>query len=146
MVSGWQTDHPNPSDNDWRIRAKRSLVWLAGVSLAAIVGYFVVLPLGPLNNVLFPGADPGEDNWPDGKSAWTVILASEQTCGQAESAVEQTKRVPSGGLSLGVLHSDDYASWKAASGLLPTNASLKKSRLEELPQLALELGVRESSR
>jgi hypothetical protein len=53
------------------------------------------------------------DSWPDGVSAWTVVLASEATRGLAESAVEKAKRVSSRGLNIGVLHSSDYASLRA---------------------------------
>jgi hypothetical protein len=61
------------------------------------------------------------DSWPDGVSAWTVILASEATKGLAEAAVEKAKRVASRGLNIGVLHSDDYVSlrsgyWVAFAG------------------------------
>ena len=50
------------------------------------------------------------DSWPDGVSAWTVVLASETTKGLAESAVEKAKRISSRGLNIGVLYSSDYAS------------------------------------
>jgi hypothetical protein len=61
------------------------------------------------------------DSWPDGVSAWTVVLASEASKGLAESAVEKAKRIASHGLNIGVLHSDDYSSlqpgfWVAFAG------------------------------
>lgn len=61
------------------------------------------------------------DGWPNGKSARTVILASAPTKGQAEAVVDEAKRIPSRGLSLGILHSDNYASlepgyWVAFAG------------------------------
>ncbi|HEX6780842.1 MAG TPA: hypothetical protein VF125_02295 [Solirubrobacterales bacterium] len=61
------------------------------------------------------------DSWPDRVSAWTVVLASEATRGLAEAAVEKAKRVPSRGLNIGILHSDDYVSlrpgfWVAFAG------------------------------
>jgi hypothetical protein len=95
--------------------------WLGEHISAAIVSFLVALLLAYLISILVHHSDTGKDGWPDGKSAWTVILASEQTRGQAESAVEQAKRVPSEGLSLGVLHSNDYASlrpgyWVAFAG------------------------------
>lgn len=101
--------------------ARRSLAWLGEHVLGATVSFFVVLLLGLLIKTFVLDPGPVEDNWPDGKSAWTVILASERTHGKAEAAVEQAKRVPSGGLGLGVLHSDDYASlrsgyWVAFAG------------------------------
>ncbi|HEX7279838.1 MAG TPA: hypothetical protein VF255_09480 [Solirubrobacterales bacterium] len=61
------------------------------------------------------------DSWPDGVSARTVILASEETKGLAEIAVEQAKRIASRGLNVGILYSSDYASltpgfWVAFAG------------------------------
>lgn len=61
------------------------------------------------------------DGWPVGVSAWTVILASERTRAAARAAVERAGEAPVGGLSLGVLHSNDYASlrsgyWVAFAG------------------------------
>jgi hypothetical protein len=61
------------------------------------------------------------DSWPDGVNAWTVVLASEVTKGLAEAAVEKAKRVPSRGLNIGILHSNDYVSlqpgyWVAFAG------------------------------
>ena len=61
------------------------------------------------------------DSWPDGVSAWTVIIASEASKGLAESAVEKAKRIASPGLNIGVLRSNDYASlrpgyWVAFAG------------------------------
>jgi hypothetical protein len=48
------------------------------------------------------------DSWPDGVAARTVVLASALTRGQAEVTLEQARRIPSRGLNLGVLRSNDY--------------------------------------
>ncbi|HYH54246.1 MAG TPA: hypothetical protein VD761_08955 [Solirubrobacterales bacterium] len=61
------------------------------------------------------------DSWPNGISAWTVVLASEESKGLAESAVERAKRIASRGLNIGILRSADYASlrpgyWVAFAG------------------------------
>lgn len=66
-------------------------------------------------------SSPSADSWPDGESAWTVILASELTRGGAETAINRARRIPDRGLSLGVLNSDDYSSlrsgyWVAFAG------------------------------
>lgn len=106
---------------------------IADHALGAIVGFVVLLGIGVL--IGNPGeivrdSSPAEspatgssptDSWPDGESAWTVILASESTRGKAEAAIDRARRVPDRGLSLGVLNSDDYSSlrngyWVAFAG------------------------------
>jgi hypothetical protein len=66
-------------------------------------------------------------DWPAGVSAWTVILASEQTENAARAAVEKAGEASASGLSLGVLHSNDYASlrsgyWVAFAGQFASSA------------------------
>lgn len=61
------------------------------------------------------------DSWPDGATAWTVVLASAATPGLAEAALAQARRISSRGLNLGVLRSDDYVGlrpgyWVAFAG------------------------------
>lgn len=61
------------------------------------------------------------DSWPDGISAWTVVLASASTQGQAEAALDLARRIPSRGMSLGVIRSNDYVDlhrgyWVAFAG------------------------------
>jgi len=61
------------------------------------------------------GASAGLAQWPDGKSAWTVVIASTGSRAEAE------KKARAGGAEAGVLHSDDFSSlrkgfWVVFSG------------------------------
>ena len=50
------------------------------------------------------GASGGLAQWPDGKTAWTVVIASTSSRAEAE------KKARAAGADAGVLHSDDYSS------------------------------------
>ena len=50
------------------------------------------------------GTSGGLAEWPEGKSAWTVVLASTGSRAEAE------KKAQAAGADAGVLHSDDYSS------------------------------------
>ncbi|HEV7482510.1 MAG TPA: hypothetical protein VGO13_05375 [Solirubrobacterales bacterium] len=109
--------------------------------VSAIVSFFVALLLGGLlvadsgskggtahSASLHPQHTPKPindrvhlDSWPDGVSAWTVVLASAPTHGQAEASLDLARRISSRGLNLGVLRSDDYVDldsgyWVAFAG------------------------------
>ncbi len=102
------------------------LRWLGDHLFAAVLAFFVAFLLGVLignpGNVLQKSTGSRTPHgWPDGRSAWTAILASEATRGLAEVALERARRVPSRGVALGVLHSNDYSSlrpgyWVAFAG------------------------------
>ena len=119
---------------------EKAFRWLGENFAAGIVGAFAALAVSAM--IAFVVADNSSDadqvtaaakqprtphrfilsdSWPDGVNAWTVVLASEVTKGLAEAAVEKAKRVPSRGLNIGILHSDDYVSlrpgyWVAFAG------------------------------
>jgi hypothetical protein len=107
--------------------AKGILTALAALVVSLGVAVFVTDKQAPKRNAaasLHRRVSPSFvrfDSWPDGVSAWTVVVASEATRGMAESAVEKAKRIASRGLNIGVLHSNDYASlrpgyWVAFAG------------------------------
>jgi hypothetical protein len=50
------------------------------------------------------GASAGLAQWPDGKTGWTVVIASTSSRAEAE------KKARAAGADAGVLHSDDYSS------------------------------------
>ena len=61
------------------------------------------------------GATAGLAQWPEGKTAWTVVIASTSSRAEAE------KKARAAGAEAGVLHSDDYSSlrkgyWVVFSG------------------------------
>jgi hypothetical protein len=100
---------------------KRSfLIWLGDHLFAAVLAFFVALAFGLWigTSGTTQSAPPNAkkairnrvhmDSWPDRISAWTVVLASASTRGQAETAAELARRVPTRGLNLGVLRSNDY--------------------------------------
>jgi hypothetical protein len=113
------------------------LAWLGDHLFAAVLAFFVAVGLGLLISNGGSGTasqapvsshlgkvDRGRvhlDSWPDRVSAWTVVLASAPTHGQAEAALAQARRVPSRGLNLGILYSSDYVDlvpgyWVAFAG------------------------------
>lgn len=95
-----------------------ALRWLGDHLFSAVLAFFVALLLGvwignPGDVLQKSHGGQTRGGWPHGRSAWTAILASEETRGLAEAALERARRIPSRGLSLGILHSNDY------SGLRP---------------------------
>lgn len=100
----------------------------AALAVSAMIAFVVADKSSDTDQVTAAAKEPKaqhrfthSDSWPDGVSAWTVVLASEVTKGLAEAAVEKAKRVPSRGLNIGILHSDDYVSlrpgyWVAFAG------------------------------
>jgi hypothetical protein len=122
-------------DSDRERSSFRPFVWLADHFVQAIIGTLVTLAFGGLVITQSGTTQPKptkvkvrtkvgrvhSDSWPDGVSAWTVVLASAATRGLAEAALDQARRVPSRGLNLGILRSNDYAGlrpgyWVAFAG------------------------------
>lgn len=121
---------------DHRPRFRNPLAWLGDHLFGAILSALVALALGAIfvtqsstTRSAAPAKTPPKhvagrvhvDSWPDGVNAWTVVLASASTRGLAESALNEARRVPSRGLNLGVLRSDDYVDlrpgyWVAFAG------------------------------
>lgn len=111
-----------------------------GVALATLASFFLVgVGVGSVTNITQyitnnnapnhrtgTANGPATDDWQNDRSAWTVILASVRTRGQAEAAVEQARRVPHDGRTLGILDSDDYHLepnyWVAFTGQYDTEA------------------------
>jgi hypothetical protein len=119
---------------------RRLLIWFGDHLFGAIASFFVALLLGGL--LITNGSTKGgtsrtaerptrppklasgrvhRDSWPDRVADWTVVLASAPTHGQAEAALDMARRIPSRGLNLGVLRSDDYVDlevgyWVAFAG------------------------------
>lgn len=119
----------------------RFLTWLGDHLFSAVVSFFVAVLLGgllitnsgtkgeatkstttrPPREPRHPGARVHLDSWPDRVSDWTVVLASAPTHGQAEASLDLARRIPSRGLNLGVLRSNDYVDldagyWVAFAG------------------------------
>ena len=93
------------------------------------------MPCPDLDHERNSGTDDGPVDFPDGVTARTVILASEETKGLAEIAVAKAKRIASRGLNVGILYSSDYASlspgyWVAFAGQFdsPEEAQLAVDR------------------
>jgi SPOR domain len=102
------------------VPGNRLLTWLGDHLFAAVLAFFVALGLGvwfgtggttdrakqPVRSSHLSRVR--SDSWPDGVSAWTVVLASAPTQGQAEAALDLARRIPSRGMNLGVVRSNDY--------------------------------------
>jgi hypothetical protein len=100
----------------------RAFRWFSDKLAGSTISFFVALGLGAVlgagaaqitNNITNYNGGGGvrsvrADDWQDHRSAWTVILALRSTRGQAEAAVEYARRIPTRGMSLGVLDSNDY--------------------------------------
>ena len=79
-----------------------------------------------------PGAEPaptdgGLATWPEGKRAWTVVLASTSSRAEAEKKAEDA-----GGGDVGVLKSDDYSSlrkgyWVVFAGQYPSQGAAQSA-------------------
>jgi ribulose bisphosphate carboxylase small subunit len=108
-----------------------------GVLLTIVAGYFLTTNLTSSSPNPIPHVRPAgkryvhRDSWPDGVTAWTVILASSASRGEAEAAINQARRVPSRGLSLGILHSNDYrltrGYWVAFAGQFDTSQEAQEA-------------------
>jgi hypothetical protein len=92
---------------------------------------------GPLDAIPTPGGTtaPGDTggtgtgglaSWPDGKTAWTVIIASTGSRAEAE------KKARAAGADAGVLHSDDFSSlrkgyWVVFAGQYPNQKAAQSA-------------------
>lgn len=146
MVGPMSSGEPNSPEIDRpkRRRGGRVVAWIGESVAHALIALVVAAAVGVvLLNLNDMGestgkkrsrvADPtgtARDDWPDGATDWTVVLASAPTPGQADAAVDQAKRVPTAGLNVGVLHSNDYARlepgyWVAFAGQFDTEEEAK---------------------
>lgn len=121
------------------------LAWLGDHLFASVLAFFVALGLG-----IWIGNDGSKsstaakeqqqpslgrvhlDSWPDGVSARTAILASAATRGEAEADLRRARRLPTRGLNLGILRSDDYVGldpgyWVAFAGQFDTAGEAERT-------------------
>ncbi len=101
---------------------RRPDVWLADKVAGSTISFIVTLVLGAVlgvgatqitNNITHYGSGGDgtgvhSDDWEDHRSAWTLIIASARTQGEAEAAVEYARRIPNRGMTIGILDSNDY--------------------------------------